>query len=220
MPSNSPTSTALRLPRVTARLSADHLEWLGAGWDRRDGGSRHRRRAAARRLLLPARDAACRRFRRCATRTCRSPSSTDCNPGSSPIMSLLTTMNMACTLFRLTPQEALSGRHAPRRARAGLGRYARQPRSRQDRRFRAVRHRAAGRPRLCGRLESVRGGGQRRRATATAILTTRGEIAPAGAGPRAGSPRRAGPHVRFSDRRGSGASACRTAPARDRSEDR
>ena len=35
--------------------------------------------------------------------------STDCNPGSSPVMSLLTTMNMACTLFRLTPQEAVMG---------------------------------------------------------------------------------------------------------------
>lgn len=34
---------------------------------------------------------------------------TDCNPGSSPITSLLLSMNMACTLFRLTPEEALSG---------------------------------------------------------------------------------------------------------------
>ncbi|WP_026479088.1 imidazolonepropionase [Ahrensia sp. 13_GOM-1096m] len=34
---------------------------------------------------------------------------TDCNPGSSPITSLLLTMNMACTLFRMTPQEALEG---------------------------------------------------------------------------------------------------------------
>ncbi len=35
--------------------------------------------------------------------------STDCNPGTSPITSLLTTMNMACTLFRLTPLEAIRG---------------------------------------------------------------------------------------------------------------
>ena len=35
--------------------------------------------------------------------------STDSNPGSSPITSLLTTMNMACTLFRMTPQEVLAG---------------------------------------------------------------------------------------------------------------
>jgi imidazolonepropionase len=40
--------------------------------------------------------------------------STDCNPGSSPCTSLLLMLNMACTLFRLTPQEALAGvtRHA------------------------------------------------------------------------------------------------------------
>src|SRR5471032_3353688 len=34
---------------------------------------------------------------------------TDCNPGTSPSSSLLTMMNMACTLFRLTPEEALAG---------------------------------------------------------------------------------------------------------------
>ncbi|WP_425038677.1 imidazolonepropionase [Primorskyibacter sp. S187A] len=34
---------------------------------------------------------------------------TDCNPGSSPLASLLLTMNMACTLFRMTPLEALLG---------------------------------------------------------------------------------------------------------------
>lgn len=34
---------------------------------------------------------------------------TDSNPGSSPVTSLLLTMNMACTLFRLTPEEALHG---------------------------------------------------------------------------------------------------------------
>ncbi len=34
---------------------------------------------------------------------------TDCNPGSSPLTSLLLTLNMACTLFRLTPEEALAG---------------------------------------------------------------------------------------------------------------
>lgn len=35
--------------------------------------------------------------------------STDCNPGTSPAVSLLLMLNMACTLFRLTPQEALAG---------------------------------------------------------------------------------------------------------------
>ncbi len=34
---------------------------------------------------------------------------TDCNPGSSPMTSLLLTMNMGCTLFRMTPEEALAG---------------------------------------------------------------------------------------------------------------
>lgn len=34
---------------------------------------------------------------------------TDCNPGTSPVTSLLLIMNMACTLFRLTPEEALRG---------------------------------------------------------------------------------------------------------------
>ena len=32
---------------------------------------------------------------------------TDHNPGSSPVLSLLLMLNMACTLFRLTPEEAL-----------------------------------------------------------------------------------------------------------------
>ena len=33
----------------------------------------------------------------------------DCNPGSSPLTSLLITMNMGCTLFKMTPEEALAG---------------------------------------------------------------------------------------------------------------
>lgn len=39
---------------------------------------------------------------------------TDANPGSSPLTSPLLVLNMACTLFRLTPEEALAGltRHA------------------------------------------------------------------------------------------------------------
>lgn len=35
--------------------------------------------------------------------------STDCNPGTSPSTSLLLAMNMACTLFNLTPEESLAG---------------------------------------------------------------------------------------------------------------
>jgi imidazolonepropionase len=34
---------------------------------------------------------------------------TDCNPGSSPLTSLLLTMNMAATLFRMTVAECLLG---------------------------------------------------------------------------------------------------------------
>ena len=34
---------------------------------------------------------------------------TDCNPGSSPLTSILLTMNMACTLFQMTPEETLAG---------------------------------------------------------------------------------------------------------------
>ena len=35
--------------------------------------------------------------------------STDCNPGTSPATSLPLMMNMACTVFRMTPSEALAG---------------------------------------------------------------------------------------------------------------
>jgi imidazolonepropionase len=34
---------------------------------------------------------------------------TDHNPGSSPLSSILLTLNLACTLFRLTPAEAIAG---------------------------------------------------------------------------------------------------------------
>lgn len=44
---------------------------------------------------------------------------TDSNPGSSPMTSLLLTMNMACTLFLMTPEEALAG--VTRNAAAALG---------------------------------------------------------------------------------------------------
>ncbi len=46
---------------------------------------------------------------------------TDCNPGSSPLVSPLLAMNLACTLFRLTPEEALAGftAHAARALQRG-----------------------------------------------------------------------------------------------------
>jgi imidazolonepropionase len=45
---------------------------------------------------------------------------TDANPGTSPLTSILLTLNMACTLFRLTPEEALAG--VTRNAAKALGR--------------------------------------------------------------------------------------------------
>lgn len=45
---------------------------------------------------------------------------TDLNPGSSPLASLRLALNMACTLFRLTPEEALAG--VTRNGAAALGR--------------------------------------------------------------------------------------------------
>ena len=45
---------------------------------------------------------------------------TDCNPGTSPVTSLLLTMNMASTLFRLTVEESLAG--VTREAARALGR--------------------------------------------------------------------------------------------------
>lgn len=44
---------------------------------------------------------------------------TDCNPGTSPLTSLPLAMNMACTLFGLTPEEALAG--CTRHGAAALG---------------------------------------------------------------------------------------------------
>lgn len=44
---------------------------------------------------------------------------TDCNPGSSPLVSLLLAVNMACTLFGLTAEEALAG--VTREAAGALG---------------------------------------------------------------------------------------------------
>ena len=45
---------------------------------------------------------------------------TDLNPGTSPLRSMRLAMNMACTLFRLTPEEALRGATASAAAALGL----------------------------------------------------------------------------------------------------
>ena len=65
-------------------------------------------------VLLPgayydaARDAAAA-DRRAARNGVPMAVATDCNPGTSPLLSLRLGCNMACTLFRLTPEEALRG---------------------------------------------------------------------------------------------------------------
>lgn len=46
---------------------------------------------------------------------------TDCNPGTSPMTSLLLAMSLACTLFRLTPAEALAGTTRNAARALGLG---------------------------------------------------------------------------------------------------
>ena len=85
---------------------------------------------------------------------------TDCNPGSSPTTHLPLMMNMACTLFRMTPAEALLGvtRHAARAL--GLP-DARHDRARQGGRFLPVGRRPPGRAGLrrrrltCGRASTA-----------------------------------------------------------------
>ncbi|MBL8567989.1 MAG: imidazolonepropionase [Phreatobacter sp.] len=101
-------------------LSADHLEYAN------EAGIAAMARAGTVGVLLPGAFYFLREkqlppveaFRRAGTRIALA---TDANPGSSPALSLLLMLNMGATLFRLTPEEALSGvtRHAA--AALGLG---------------------------------------------------------------------------------------------------
>ena len=89
-------------------LSADHLEYLG------DDGVAAMAASGTVAVLLPGAFYFLRETRLppvAALREARVPLAlaTDCNPGSSPMTSLLLAMNMGCTLFRLTPEEALAG---------------------------------------------------------------------------------------------------------------
>lgn len=89
-------------------LSADHLEHLSAD------GTAAMARAGTVAVLLPGAYYFLRETVQppvAALRAAGVPMAlaTDCNPGTSPMTSLLLTMNMACTLWRLTPQEALAG---------------------------------------------------------------------------------------------------------------
>jgi imidazolonepropionase len=99
-------------------LSCDHLEWLG------EEGAAAMARAGSVAVLLPGafyflRDTRVPPIVLLREHGVPMAVSTDCNPGSSPCTSLLLMLNMACTLFRLTPQEALAG--ATRNAAQALG---------------------------------------------------------------------------------------------------
>ncbi|NUB43544.1 imidazolonepropionase [Fertoebacter nigrum] len=89
-------------------LSADHLEYLDAD------GAAAMADAGTVAVILPGAFYAIRETRLPPIQLLRDHDvpmavATDCNPGTSPMTSLCLAMNMACTLFRLTPEEALLG---------------------------------------------------------------------------------------------------------------
>jgi imidazolonepropionase len=89
-------------------LSADHIEYLD------QAGARAMAQAGTVAVLLPGAYYTLRETQKPPVAMLRAAGvpiavATDCNPGSSPLTSLLLTMNMACTFFRLTPEEALAG---------------------------------------------------------------------------------------------------------------
>jgi len=99
-------------------LSADHLEHLD------EAGAEAMAWAGTVAVLLPGAFYALRETQAPPVALFRKHGvamavSTDCNPGTSPVSSLLLILNMACTLFRLTPEEALAG--ATREAARALG---------------------------------------------------------------------------------------------------
>ena len=96
-------------------LSADHLEWLDAH------GAAAMARAGTVAVLLPGafytlRETQAPPVGALRQHGARIAVATDSNPGTSPLTSLLTALNMAATLFRLTVDECLIGatRHAAR----------------------------------------------------------------------------------------------------------
>ena len=89
-------------------LSCDHLEYLGPD------GIAAMAAAGTTAVILPGAFYTLREAQLppiAALRAAGVPMAvaTDCNPGSSPMTSLPLAMNMACTLFRMTPLEALQG---------------------------------------------------------------------------------------------------------------
>ncbi|WP_449428923.1 imidazolonepropionase [Rhodanobacter umsongensis] len=89
-------------------LSADHLEHLS------ESGVEAMARAGTVAVLLPGAFYALRETKLPPIALLREHHvpmaiATDCNPGTSPLLSLRLAAGMACTLFRLTPEEALRG---------------------------------------------------------------------------------------------------------------
>lgn len=89
-------------------LSADHLEYTS------EAGVRAMAKAGTVAVLLPGAFYFLREKQPPPVESLRRHGvpialATDNNPGSSPLTSMLLAMNMACTLFRLTPEEALAG---------------------------------------------------------------------------------------------------------------
>ncbi|WP_417770141.1 imidazolonepropionase [Stappia sp.] len=89
-------------------LSADHLEYLG-----QDGVDAMAASGTVA-VLLPGAFYTLRETQAPPVAALRAAGvpialATDCNPGSSPMTSLLLTLNMGATLFRLTPEECLAG---------------------------------------------------------------------------------------------------------------
>ncbi|MFO1325218.1 MAG: imidazolonepropionase [Burkholderiales bacterium] len=97
-----------RIAADASALSADHLEYAN------DAGVAAMAKAGTVAVLLPGAFYALRETKLppiAALRRERVPMAvaTDCNPGTSPTTSLPLMLNMACTLFGLTPEEALAG---------------------------------------------------------------------------------------------------------------
>ncbi|MEP1574297.1 imidazolonepropionase [Roseibium album] len=89
-------------------LSADHLEYLD------EAGAKALAESGSVAVLLPGAFYTLRETRQPPLDLLRQEKvpialATDCNPGSSPLASILLTLNMGCTLFRMTPEEALAG---------------------------------------------------------------------------------------------------------------
>ena len=89
-------------------LSADHLEHLD------EAGAKAMAKAGTVAVLLPGAFYALQEKKKPPVELLRRHKvpiavATDCNPGTSPMLSPTLVMNMACTLFGLTPEEALAG---------------------------------------------------------------------------------------------------------------